>query len=489
MAFDKKKCLTVETINSEVRRVRYEVRGRVVIKANQIQTAIKEAKAAGKPNPMPFEEVVFCNIGNPQQLGQKPITFVRQVLAMVEYPELLNHPELFPADAIERARELLAACGCPGATGAYSHSMGIAYIRKHVAEFIGQRDGFPCDPESVFLTDGASPGVKLMCNVLLKDSASGIMIPIPQYPLYSATLAMLGGRQVNYYLNEEDNWSLSIAELRRSLKDATAAGTEVRGLVVINPSNPTGQCLSEDNMRDVIRFCAENNLMLLADEVYQENIYSPGVHFKCFRRVMHEMGEPWASSLELTSFHSVSKGFFGECGKRGGYFQLDNIAPGVGAELYKMASVNLCPNVVGQVVVDIMACPPKPGQPSYERYAKERQDILDSLKRRALTICAGLNQLEGVKCTDATASMYLFPSITLPPKAVAKAAELGEPADTFYCLELLSSTGMCVVPGSGFGQRDGTFHFRTAFLPAEEKVQEVIKKYAKFHGEFMAKYK
>ena len=91
----------------------------------------------------------------------------------------------------------------------------------------------------------------------------------------------------------------------------------------------------------------------MADEVYQDNIYADGDKFTSFRKVMLEMGSPYAENLELVSFHSVSKGFFGECGKRGGYMQLENIMPEIAAEIYKMASVNLCPNVVGQIVVDL----------------------------------------------------------------------------------------------------------------------------------------
>jgi alanine transaminase len=481
--------LRLDSLNPDVRRVKYEVRGQVVIHATQIATKIKEAKAEGKPSPVPFDEVIFCNIGNPQQLGQKPLTFIRQVLALLEYPELMSHTELFPADVIARAQRLLAATGCPGGTGAYSHSMGLPAVRKDVAEFLTRRDALACDPETVFLTDGASPGVRAILSLLLRDCASGVMIPIPQYPLYSATLALLGGRQVNYFLGEEQDWKLNEAELTRAYRDATAAGTEVRALVVINPSNPTGQCLSEENMRDVVRFCVKNRLVLLADEVYQENLYLKGAKFTSFRRLMHEMGAPWSTSLELVSFHSVSKGFIGECGKRGGFFCLDNVHPAVCAELYKLASISLCPNVVGQVVVDLMVAPPAPGDPSHQLYEQERAAILSSLASRARTICDALNKLEGVHCSDAAASMYLFPRVTLPPKAVERAAHLGENPDTFYCLELLNATGMCVVPGSGFGQRDGTFHFRTTFLPPPEKVAEVIHRYSSFHSQFMAAYR
>lgn len=113
------------------------------------------------------------------------------------------------------------------------------------------------------------------------------MIPIPQYPLYTATLALCNGRPVPYYLDEESGWGLSLKELERSLAEARQQGTDVRALCVINPGNPTGNCLDERNMRDIIEFCASKRLVLLADEVYQTNIYLPDKKpFHSFKKVM-----------------------------------------------------------------------------------------------------------------------------------------------------------------------------------------------------------
>eukprot|EP01105_Mastigella_eilhardi_P020345 TRINITY_DN483_c0_g1_i13.p2 TRINITY_DN483_c0_g1~~TRINITY_DN483_c0_g1_i13.p2 ORF type:complete len:486 (-),score=165.94 TRINITY_DN483_c0_g1_i13:1888-3345(-) len=479
-----KPVLSVDSINGNVKNVRYAVRGKLVLQALELE---KQIKSSGK-GVNGVNEIIYCNIGNPQ-ITQRPITFFRQVLSLVEYPELMKicPAGTFPQDAMDRAKRLVAATGAVGGSGAYSHSKGLQVVREDVCKFIGARDDVPCDPESVFLTDGASSGVKLILNLLIRNEKDGILTPIPQYPLYSASVAAFGGVLVPYYLCEEKCWGMDVKELERSYKEATAKGIEVRALVVINPSNPCGQNLAHDNMAEIAKFCYEKRLVLMADEVYQDNVYG-GRKFVSFRKVMFELGEPYSKHLELVSYHSVSKGFMGECGKRGGYMQLENIPMDTMAEMYKMSSVSLCPNLVGQIVTDLVIMPPKQGEPSYELYQKERTTILESLSRRATKLSAALNTFEGMSCQPATGAMYLFPRVIIPKKAVEEAKKLGDTPDTFYCMELLKGTGICVIPGSGFGQVDGTYHFRTTFLPEEDKINAVVERMAVFHKQFMAKY-
>ena len=118
----------------------------------------------------------------------------------------------------------------------------------------------------------------------------------------------------------------------------------------------------------------------------------------------------------------------------------------------------------------------------------ERDTIMQSLKRRATKLVAGLNALEGVTCNEAQGAMYAFPSVTLPEPAIAAAREAGKTPDTFYALALLEATGIVVVPGSGFRQKQDTWHFRTTFLPPEGDMDSVIEQMAEFHSGFMAKY-
>ena len=136
-----------------------------------------------------------------------------------------------------------------------------------------------------------------------------------------------------------------------------------------------------------------------------------------------------------------------------------------------------------------MVNPPKEGDASYESHTAEVDTLFQSLKRRASLVADTLNKLDGVTCNEVEGAMYAFPQIRLPPKAVQAAEKEGQKPDAFYAMQLLESTGICVVPGSGFGQREGTFHFRTTLLPPESKVEKVAKLMSEFHNSFMAKYK
>eukprot|EP01121_Diplochlamys_sp_Union-15-3_P002051 TRINITY_DN1177_c0_g2_i2.p1 TRINITY_DN1177_c0_g2~~TRINITY_DN1177_c0_g2_i2.p1 ORF type:complete len:161 (+),score=24.91 TRINITY_DN1177_c0_g2_i2:78-560(+) len=158
-------------------------------------------------------------------------------------------------------------------------------------------------------------------------------------------------------------------------------------------------------------------------------------------------------------------------------------------EYYKLASINLCPNTIGQLIVGLMVNPPKAGTESYATYVQETEAIYNSLKRRAKLVCETLSHLEGVSCQPSEGAMYAFPKITLSPKAVEAATKAGKNADAFYCLELLENTGICVVPGSGFLQKEGTWHFRTTFLPKEDHLTEVLEEMKRFHQKFMDKYR
>ena len=291
-----------------------------------------------------------------------------------------------------------------------------------------------------------------------------------------------------YYLDEENGWAMDIEQLQTSLDAARSNGICVRAFVFINPGNPTGQCLSEENLRDLVKFCHDNRLVMCADEVYQENIYDTKKPFVSCRKVVGSMPEPYRSGTELVSFHTVSKGAYGECGLRGGYMEMHNIDPEVVEEMYKVASINLSPNTPGQVAVGLMVNPPKMGDVSYPLYRQEKDSLINSLKRRARMITDAFNALEGVVCQETEGAMYSFPRITIPPAAIAAAKAMGKEPDVMYCLELLEETGLSCVPGSGFRQAPGTFHIRTTILPPEDKFQDIIGRFTSFHKNFMRKY-
>jgi aspartate/methionine/tyrosine aminotransferase len=444
--------IQIKDLGAAVLATEYAVRGPIVERAQELE---KQGR-----------EIIYCNIGNPQSLGQKPITWLRQLLALCEYPALMEMSGVFPADAVETARAILK--GSRHGLGAYSESKGVRFIREAVAEFIRQRDGIEADPEAIFLTDGASKGVQTILKLLLATPTDGILIPIPQYPLYSATITLYEGRIVPYYLDEADHWKLNLSMLEESLRTARAQATRVKAICIINPGNPTGAVLDEKNISMVLEFARQHGLAVLADEVYQENIYLPGDKFVSFARVLCAKG---IDDVSLFSFHSCSKGFLGECGVRGGYFECRNVPVDVAAQILKLQSVSLCSNLAGQVATYAMVHPPMPGNPSYEIYNHEKTAILEEMKKRAVLLAEGLNRIDGISCNAIAGAMYAFPRVTLP---VGK-------SDEKYCMALLEETGICVVPGSGFGQAEGTAHFRTTILPPTEKIRQVVEKLGAFH--------
>ncbi|XP_053606804.1 alanine aminotransferase 1-like isoform X2 [Plodia interpunctella] len=373
--------------------------------------------------------------------------------------------------------------------GAYTVSHGIEMIRKQVATYIERRDGHKANWEDIVLTAGASSAIKNVLQLFVNNiggKPTGILIPIPQYPLYSASLAEYGLQPVRYYLNEDKNWALDVSELDRALNEAKS-NVNVRALVVINPGNPTGQVLTRENIEELIKFSKKYNLLIFADEVYQDNVYAEGSKFFSFKKVMKEMGSPY-DQHELASFMSVSKGYMGECGLRGGWMELCNIQPEVQANMYKAISSMLCPTTLGQSAVSCCAMPPQQGEPSYELWKKEKDAVLGSLNKRAKMIAETFNKMEGFKCNIVQGAMYAFPKFELPPKAIEAAKKDGKPPDTFYAFELLENTGICVISGSGFGQRPGTYHFRTTILPQPALLQEMLDIFQKFHSEFTKKY-
>ncbi|TXJ01217.1 MAG: aminotransferase class I/II-fold pyridoxal phosphate-dependent enzyme, partial [Neisseriales bacterium] len=238
----------------------YAVRGRIVIRAQELE---KQGK-----------KITYCNIGNPHAFAQKPMTYVREVLSLLEFPNLLKQDitSLFHSDSIERAKSILKAL--PEGVGAYSASAGVEFARVAVAEFISKRDNIPADSERIILTDGASKAAQSVITAIIKNPTDGLMLPVPQYPMYSATLTLVGGQSIGYYLDEANHWQLNEESLLDSYNTAKMNKLNPVAITVINPGNPTGAVLSYDNIKMIINFARKHNLSILADEVYQENIYS-----------------------------------------------------------------------------------------------------------------------------------------------------------------------------------------------------------------------
>ena len=325
--------LNINNINQSIVAAQYAVRGELAIKSEQYRAQL--AKGEGKD--LPFDSVISANIGNPQQLDQKPLTFFRQVTSILENPQLLEHEDVllsslgYKSDVIDRAKRLLKDVK---SVGAYSQSQGGPGIRQSIAEFIERRDGYSADPAHIYLSAGASSGVNTLMNVICASPKTGVLVPIPQYPLYTATLTLLNAKCVPYYLNEESQWSTDVGGMKEALEKARAEGIDVRAVVVINPGNPTGGSLQPQEITSVLEMAAEEKLVVVADEVYQTNVFD-GNKFVSFKKCLRDLqkseknGDGKFDNLELASLHSISKGMVGECGHRGGYYEMIGFDPEV----------------------------------------------------------------------------------------------------------------------------------------------------------------
>lgn len=218
---------------------------------------------------------------------------------------------------------------------------------------------------------------------------------------------MLDARVVPYYLDEASSWGTSLETIKTSYDKAISEGTDVKAIVIINPGNPTGGSLSAADIKAVLEFAAEKKLVVMADEVYQTNVFIG--EFISFKKALRDLqkAEPGKfDDIELASLHSVSKGMVGECGHRGGYFELVGFDPEVAAEIYKFISIQLCPPVLGQCIVEVMVNPPKEGEPSYALYKKEYDGIFGDLKERAYALFEAFKQMEGVECQTPAVSAW-----------------------------------------------------------------------------------
>ncbi|CAG9570470.1 alanine aminotransferase [Leishmania major strain Friedlin] len=481
-------------VSPRVMEAEYAVRGLIPARADEIK-----ADLATGHGTYSFESLVYCNIGNPQSVGQMPLTFYRQVMVLVDAPFLLEDAEIvarLPEDAVARARRYLSEIGT--GTGAYTESFGFRFARAAVAAHINELDhgvSPAATVNDICLTDGASMGAKLFLQLLVGGASDAVMIPVPQYPLYSAQIALLGGVKVPYGLHESEGWVMKLSDLVAAYERCvTESGATPRLFVCINPGNPTGNVLERCVMEDVVRFCHERGMLLLADEVYQENVYDTRRRFLSFREVVLGMPEPYCSETMLVSLHSTSKGVIGECGRRGGYFCMTNLPAALRQQVVKLCSINLCANVNGQLMTALMCSPPREGEASYALHRREYDEIFTGMKERAELLARELGAVRGLSCQPVEGAMYAFPRIVLPERYAQRNEELNAKEgrqlalDARWALELLESSGIVVVPGSGFGQEPGTLHFRITILPPLEQIDRMVRAIREFQDRIYEQY-
>lgn len=172
--------------------------------------------------------------------------------------------------------------------------------------------------------------------------------------------------------------------------------------------------MKQEDLSSIIKLCHKHSIMILSDEVYQTNIYKDTSKFVSMRKALHDLGEPYSNSVELISFNSVSKGMMGECGLRGGYFETHNLSEEAEALIFKLKSIELCSNTIGQTAIELMVNPPKYGTESdacVDQYNREHKELFSALKSKAQLLTEAFNDMKNVTCTEIEGAMYGFPRI------------------------------------------------------------------------------
>ena len=428
--------------NDKIQKAQYAVRGLLYNRAKELEST---------------REIIYCNIGNPLLFDTKPFTMYREVLSGIQNSSLVKHLSENSRNICNRYTEHIQN------VGSYTDSKGHLYIRQNVAKYIKKRDGFESDPNNIYITDGATSSITSILKCVFNETSHRIMIPKPEYPLYSALCDSMGYDIVSYELIEDHDWSIDITQLTK----------DVKCMVLINPGNPTGHVLSEQILTDICKFCETNHILLLADEVYQENVFD--CEFVSVKKCCSKNN----LKTQLISVHSISKGFSGECGQRGGYMELHNIDDELTSLLEKSASMGLCANISGQLLVGLLT------EEKDEVYNAEYAYKYDMMKHKSIYLYNRLRQIDNLMCNPPKGSMYLFPKIIYTDKLLGLAKDADMEIDTYYCMQLLERYGICCVPGNGFGQKERTYHFRITFLPSFEQIKYITESIQKLHTEIM----
>jgi len=329
----------------------------------------------------------------------------------------------------------------------YSPSSGIKPALDSI-EREAERKGIK-NIQDIFVTTGASEAIELALTALVNDGEN-VLTPTPGYPLYTAISSKLQMMENPYYLDEENDWQPDIEDIKSKINDKTKA------IIIINPNNPTGSIASYDTLKELVDLAVENDLVIFADEIYDKLLFDDN------KLVSIASINPDASVI---TFGGLSKNYMVP-GFRIGW----GIVNGQKAVLEdyieainKMLRARLSANHPEQYGIP----PALEGDQSHLTLA------LEKLTRRRNMTVEMLNAVPGISCVKPEGSFYAFPKIDIN----------GE--DNHFVSELIKATGVVVVPGSGFGQRPGTKHFRVVFLPQDN----VLEKAYKNIGEFFQQYK
>lgn len=339
----------------------------------------------------------------------------------------------------------------------YSDSKGVYYARKAVMQYCQEKNFPDVDIDDIFLGNGVSELIVMSMQALLNNEDE-MLVPAPDYPLWTAAVSLSGGKPVHYLCDEEDDWQPSIADIESKITAKT------RGIVIINPNNPTGAVYTKDTLLKIIAVARKHRLIIFADEIYDKITYDDAEHIAI---------ASLSDEVLVVSFNGLSKSYR-VAGFRSGWMVISGVKDHArdyieGMEL--LASMRLCSNVPGQHAIqtslggyqsikDLVA----PGGRLYEQ--------MDYSWKM-------LNQLEGVSCVRPKGALYLFAK--LDPE-IYKIKD-----DEKFILQLLQQEKVLLVQGTAFNW-PATDHFRLVFLSRREDMDGVMEKMDRFLKHYRENY-
>lgn len=385
--------------SSKLEHVAYDIRGPILDEANRMM-------ANG-------EKILRLNTGNPAEFG-------------------FTAPDEVIRDLIVNARN----------SEAYSDSKGIFSARKAIMQYC-QLKGFPhVDIDDIYLGNGVSEMISISLQALL-DDGDEVLVPMPDYPLWTACISLAGGNAVHYRCDEQADWYPDIDDIKSKITSNTKA------IVVINPNNPTGALYSEDLLKEIVEIARQNDLIIFADEIYDRLVMDGQKHTAI---------ASLAPDVFCVSMNGLSKSHR-ICGFRVGWMVLSGPKANVRGYiegLNMLANMRLCANVLGQHVV----------QTSLGGYQSVDELLMPGgrIYEQRNFIYKAVNEVPGLSAVKPTAGLYIFPKIDREMYRIDD--------DEQFCLELLKQEKVMLVPGKGFNWTEPD-HFRIVYLPRVEELAEV----------------
>lgn len=402
--------------SSKLANVGYDIRGPVLDKARQMEEE--------------GQKIIKLNIGNVAAFGLLP-------------------PDEIIQDMIRNLPSQVAA--------GYTDSKGLFAPRKAVVHYCQQKHIAGVTVDDVYLGNGASELIAMSMNALL-DAGDEVLIPSPDYPLYTAVVALSGGTPVHYRCDEGSGWMPDIDDMKAKVTPRTKA------IVIINPNNPTGALYPVEVLQQIVEVARQHQLVVFADEIYDKTLFDGAQHTSI---------ASLADDVLFLTFNGLSKNYR-SCGYRAGWMVVSGNkkrAKDYIEGLNMLASMRLCANTPGQLAIqtalggyqsidDLVA----PGG----RLARQR-DLAHSL----------LTQIPGVSVVKPTAALYMFPR--LDPKVYPIED------DQQFAYELLAEEKVLIVQGTGFNWPTPD-HFRLVFLPNTDDLTEAIGRIARFLDQYRKRH-